>query len=207
MKTFEDLVFVDETMYDNKVWSRSYMMFDNGYGVSVVRGPHSYGGQSGLYELAVLDDNGFITYGTHITDDVLGFLTPDDVTRHMIEIQELPIKEIEKQTIKRTNKMKDLDLKVARGIAAGTAVLAGLGVIGMMIFSDYAMERGLNEYNLLGSLFIFFMGTLYTLAVDAEISRRNTESEAMKKVHQTTLKQCIWMMVALLLLSIPCLFL
>jgi hypothetical protein len=207
MKTFNDLVFVDETMYDNKVWSRSYMMFDNGYGVSVVKSPTSYGGQSGLYELAVLDDNGFITYGTHITDDVLGFLTPDDVTRHMIEIQELPIKEIEKQTIKRTNKMKDLDLKVARGIAAGTAVLAGLGVIGMMIFSDYAMERGLNEYNLLGSLFIFFMGTLYTLAVDAEISRRSTESEAMQKVHQTTLNQCIWMMVALLLLSIPCLFL
>ena len=103
--------------------------------------------------------------------------------------------------------MKDLDLKVARGIAAGTAVLAGLGVLGMMIFAGKAMEMGLNDYNLLGSLFIFFMATLYTLAVDAEISRRNTESEAMQKVHLTTLKQCIWMMVALLLLSIPCLFL
>jgi hypothetical protein len=91
MKTFNDLVFVDEVMYDDKVWSRSYMIFDNGYGVSVVRGPHSYGGQKGLYELAVLDTDGFITYETHITDDVLGFLTPDDVTHHMIEIQELSI--------------------------------------------------------------------------------------------------------------------
>lgn len=103
--------------------------------------------------------------------------------------------------------MKDLDLKVARAIAAGTAVLAGLGMLGMLIFADEAMEMGLNDYNLLGSLFIFFMATLYTLAVDAEISRKNTDSEAMQKVHQTTLNQCIWMMVALLLLSIPCLFL
>lgn len=205
MKTFNDLVF--EVMHDDNRWIRASMKFDNGYGVSVVQSPVSYGGQRGLYELAVLDSDGEITYGTYITDDVLGFLTPDDVTRHMIEIQELPIEKIEKQTIKRTNKMKDLDLKIARGIAAGTAVLAGLGVIGMMIFSDYATEIGLNEYNLLGSLFMFFMATLYTLAVDAEISRRNTESEAMQKVHQTTLKQCIWMMVALLLLSIPCLFL
>lgn len=103
--------------------------------------------------------------------------------------------------------MKDLDLKVARGIAAGTAVLAGLGVLGMLIFAGEAMEMGLNDFNLLGSLFIFFMATLYTLAVDAEINRRSTESEAMQKVYQTTLNQCIWMMVALLLLSIPCLFL
>jgi len=77
----------------------------------------------------------------------------------------------------------------------------------MLIFAGEAMEMGLNDYNLLGSLFIFFMATLYTLAVDAEINRRSTESEAMQKVYQTTLNQCIWMMVALLLLSIPCLFL
>lgn len=91
MKTFNDLVFVDEAMYDDKVWSRSYMMFDNGYGVSVVQGPHSYGGQKGLYELAVLDTDGFITYQTPVTSDVIGFLKPEDVTKHMIEIQELPI--------------------------------------------------------------------------------------------------------------------
>ena len=202
MKTFDDLVFVDEAMYDDKLWSRSYMMFDNGYGVSVVRGPHSYGGQSGLYELAVLDDNGFITYGTHITDDVLGFLTPDDVTRHMIEIQELPIKEIEKQTIKRTNKMNTL--KLVRGIAFSTAILAAFGTVGIMI---YGLEMGLNDYNLLGSLVIFCLSALYAIAVDAEISKRNTDVEEMKKLHGTTIKQCIWMMVFLLCMSTLCLFL
>ena len=93
MKTFKDLVFVDEVMYGDKVWHRSYMIFDNGYGVSVVRGPHSYGGQRGLYELAVLDKDGFITYETPITSDVIGFLKPEDVTKHMIEIQQLPIEQ------------------------------------------------------------------------------------------------------------------
>ena len=93
MKTFEDLVFVDEVMYDDKVWNRSYMIFDNGYGVSVIRGPHSYGGKLGLYEIAVLGRDGFITYETPITSDVIGFLKPEDVTKHMIEIQQLPIEQ------------------------------------------------------------------------------------------------------------------
>lgn len=93
MKTFKDLVFVDEVMYSDKVWSRSYMIFDNGYGVSVIQGPHSYGGQRGLYELAVLGRDGFITYETPITSDVIGFLKPEDVTKHMIEIQQLSIEQ------------------------------------------------------------------------------------------------------------------
>jgi len=88
MKTFKDLSF--NIMDDDSNWIRAFMKFDNGYGVSVVKGPYTYGGKAGLYELAVLDSDGEITYGTHITDDVLGFLTPEDVTRHMIEIQELP---------------------------------------------------------------------------------------------------------------------
>jgi len=202
MKTFDDLVFVDEVMYGDKLWNRSYMIFDNGYGVSVVRGPHSYGGQSGLYELAVLDTDGFISYETHITDDVLGFLTPDDVTHHMIEIQELPIKEIEKQTIKRTNKMKTL--KLVRGIAFSTAILAAVGLIGIMI---YGLEIGLSDFNLLICLMVFSMSALYAIAVDAEISRRNTDVEEMKKLHGTTITQCVCMMIFLLCVSTLCLFL
>jgi hypothetical protein len=202
MKTFKDLVFINEIMYGELEWSRAYMIFDNGYGISVVKGPHSYGGKLGLYEIAVLDSDGEITYGTHITDDVLGFLTPEDVTRHMIEIQELPIEKIEKQTNQSTNKMSTL--KLVRGIAFSTAILAALGMIFIMI---YGLQVGLNDYNLLGSLAIFFISSLYAIAVDAEISKRSTESEAMKKVHQTTIKQCIWMMVFLLCMSVLCLFL
>ena len=89
-------------------------------------------------------------------------------------------------------------LKLARGIAFGTAILAGLLTVGMLIFAGYAMEMGLNDYNLLGCLFIFFMSALYALAVDAKIKEEATDIEAVKKVHQTTLNQCIWMMVLLL---------
>lgn len=80
-------------MNEDIKWIRAYLKFDNGYGVSVVQGPYSYGGQKGLYELAVLDKDGFITYKTPITDDVIGFLKPEDVTKYMIEIQQLPIEQ------------------------------------------------------------------------------------------------------------------
>jgi len=88
MRTFKDLSF--NTVEDNINWIRAFMKFDNGYGVSVVKGPHSYGGKVGLYELAVLDSDGDVCYDTPITDNVIGFLKPEDVSKHMIEIQELP---------------------------------------------------------------------------------------------------------------------
>jgi hypothetical protein len=39
--------------------------------------------------LAVLDSTGRITYDTPITNDVLGYLTEDEVTHYMIEVQKL----------------------------------------------------------------------------------------------------------------------
>ena len=91
MKTFDDLLF--KTMNEDIKWIRAHLKFDNGYAVSVVQGPHSYGGQKGLYELAVLDIDGDVCYDTPITDNVIGFLKPEDVTKHMIEIQQLPIEQ------------------------------------------------------------------------------------------------------------------
>jgi hypothetical protein len=67
--------------------------FDNGYGVSVVKANFSYGGLKGLYEMAVLW-KGKITYDSGITDDVLGHLTPEDVERHLAEVEALPVKSI-----------------------------------------------------------------------------------------------------------------
>jgi len=87
MKTFEDLQF--ETINDAPfmVGKKARMHFNNGYGVSVVSHNFSYGGKDGLYELAVLDSNGELTYTTSITSDVLGYLTPDDVTEAMLKLQ------------------------------------------------------------------------------------------------------------------------
>jgi hypothetical protein len=92
MKTFKDLEFKDLVAPDGGIGKRARMMFDNGYGVSVVQTDMTYGGKQGLYELAVLDDEeGGPIYYTSITMDVLGWLTEDDVTTHMAEVQALPL--------------------------------------------------------------------------------------------------------------------
>jgi hypothetical protein len=64
--------------------------FPNGHGASVIRGPHSYGGSSGKWELAVLDATGELDYSTPITSDVLGWLSVDEVREVLRKIAELP---------------------------------------------------------------------------------------------------------------------
>ncbi len=86
MKQFKDLQFKKHP-HLNGVISR--ITFDNGYGASVVKHEFSYGGPNGLYELAVLDKNGDLTYDTPITNDVIGYLREIDVTDVMEKIQKL----------------------------------------------------------------------------------------------------------------------
>lgn len=64
--------------------------FSNGYGASVIRGPHTYGGKKGLWEVAVLDEDGKITYSTPITNDVIGYLADDEVSAVLDSIADLP---------------------------------------------------------------------------------------------------------------------
>lgn len=83
--TFKDLDF-QPMQTELGIQARTY--FGNGYGVSVIRSPFSYGGNQELYELAILKD-GDLCYDTHITDDVLGYLTEEDVTKYLGQIQKL----------------------------------------------------------------------------------------------------------------------
>jgi hypothetical protein len=87
MKTFRDLEFVSHPVHIEGVQAR--IQFDNGYGASVVKTPYSYGGDRGLYELAVLDNDGHLTYATPVTSDVIGYLRDIDVTDVMEKIQQL----------------------------------------------------------------------------------------------------------------------
>ena len=64
-----------------------YITFDNGYGASVVRSEFTYGGREGLYELAVFGKDGHISYDTPITNDVLGYLKEEEVTKILEQIQ------------------------------------------------------------------------------------------------------------------------
>lgn len=63
--------------------------FPNGYGASVIKHNGSYGNKKGLWELAVLDFDGSLCYGTDITDDVIGHLNDPQVDRILKQIQEL----------------------------------------------------------------------------------------------------------------------
>jgi hypothetical protein len=88
MKKFEDLEF-DKLTDPFMSGVRSRMMFENGFGVSVVSHTYSYGGKDGLFEVAVLDEDGDLTYNTPVTNDVIGFLNPDEVTDIMEQVQNL----------------------------------------------------------------------------------------------------------------------
>lgn len=87
MKTFNDLQFKPKTvsLRDTSGGNHAVMTFPNGYGVSVI--DDGYGSSRGLYELAVLGPDGRLCYDTPITDDVLGHLSADDVTKYMAEVQ------------------------------------------------------------------------------------------------------------------------
>lgn len=86
---FSDLQFKDHKNHLGGV--QALHNFDNGYGVSVIKSKFSYGGPAGLYEMAILHE-GFITYDSDITDDVLGHLTPEDVERYMAKVKALPMR-------------------------------------------------------------------------------------------------------------------
>ena len=88
--TFQELEFKD-LPFMNGV--QAIVKFENNYGASVVRHMGSYGNKDGLYELAVIeyDESGDwdICYDTPITNDVLGYLTEDNVTTHLKQIEQL----------------------------------------------------------------------------------------------------------------------
>jgi hypothetical protein len=84
--TFQELKFQDHTLVGRK---QCIVQFPNGYGASIVQGEHTYGGKDGLYELAVFGEDGHITYDTPITDDVLGYLTEQDVEDTLNKIKDL----------------------------------------------------------------------------------------------------------------------
>ena len=87
MKTFKEIEFKTNPMgEDFGIVSRTKL--DNGYEVSVVQSPHSYGGDIGLYELAIFKD-GEICYDTPITNDVIGYLRPEDVMDVIAKLEKL----------------------------------------------------------------------------------------------------------------------
>lgn len=84
--TFQELEFQLHPMGMGK---QCIVQYSNGYGASIVQGPHTYGGKDDLYELAVLGKDGEITYDTSITNDVLGYLSEAEVEKTLLNIKNL----------------------------------------------------------------------------------------------------------------------
>ena len=63
--------------------------FENGYSASIVSHQYSYGGENGLFEIAVIHD-GEIVYDTPVTKDVIGHLDFAGVAAILKDIEELP---------------------------------------------------------------------------------------------------------------------
>ena len=62
--------------------------FDNGYGASVITGGIAYCNEAQPYGLAVLRHDE-LCYDTPITDDVIGYLTNDEVFNLLDRIEQL----------------------------------------------------------------------------------------------------------------------
>lgn len=68
---------------DGRRWS---VHFPNDYGASIIA--DGYGSERGLYEVGVLH-NGSLTYATPLTDDVIGWLTAEQVGETLDRIEAL----------------------------------------------------------------------------------------------------------------------
>jgi uncharacterized membrane protein len=98
-------------------------------------------------------------------------------------------------------------LKVVRAIAVGTALLAGILSVLIIIFAGTALEMGVTDEQFLFNVIIFLISTLYWLAVDAIIRKDEAETEAMKKIHQTTFNQAAVLMIISIIGTLSLVFL
>lgn len=70
---------------------KQVVSFPNGYSASIISHNDSYGGNEGLFEIAIVYDGQFC-YDTPITDDVLGWLSFKEVADTLKAIELLPFR-------------------------------------------------------------------------------------------------------------------
>lgn len=87
MKNFKNLVFKKHSAFPF-LEKHAKTHFENGYGVSVVCGRYAYSNVHNPYEVGILKE-GKLCYTTKITDDVIGNLDEQGVSRIMKQVQKL----------------------------------------------------------------------------------------------------------------------
>lgn len=90
MMESQELAKIATALAEVKGDHREKVVFPNGHGVSIIRNEYSYGGRSGLFEVAVLGSDGQLDYSTAVTDDVIGHLNIEGVLDVMKQVADLP---------------------------------------------------------------------------------------------------------------------
>jgi len=87
MKTFDDLIFNKDSFVKDKVNAK--LTLDNGIVISVVGGSGCYGNGIDSFEIAAWRDNNpnFIRLGEY--DDVLGWLSKEEINSKINELSKL----------------------------------------------------------------------------------------------------------------------
>ena len=87
-----ETLILPQSAQDDRIGTIKKYIFENGYGASVACHTGSYGGDEGLYELALTDDEGDIITSpndpTSNWQDVKGYLTLSEVEAYLTEISE-----------------------------------------------------------------------------------------------------------------------
>ena len=98
-------------------------------------------------------------------------------------------------------------LKLVRAIAVGTALLAGVLSVYILLFTGTALRMGVTDEQFVITVIVFFISTLYWSAVDAIIKRDEAFTEAVKKIHQTTFNHAVTLMILCILGALSLVFL
>ena len=85
-------LILPQSAQDDRIGTIKKYQYDNGYGASVACHTGSYGGDEGLFELALTDDGGDVITSpndpTSTWQDVKGYLTLSEVEAYLTEISE-----------------------------------------------------------------------------------------------------------------------
>jgi|TARA_Y100000310_G_C20337540_1_gene648218 hypothetical protein len=85
---FQDLEFEDISKTHGEDAIQTYLEFENGYDISVVKHKYSYGGEKGMYEVGCFYNNHMVDPADW-GDTVKGWLNPEDVEKEIALVQAL----------------------------------------------------------------------------------------------------------------------
>lgn len=90
---YEKYLFLEESVKFFETGIHYIFKFENNYGASIIKHDGSYGYKEDLWELAVIkfinEDEWELCYSTEITDDVIGYLTDEEVRNILGKIKEI----------------------------------------------------------------------------------------------------------------------